>query len=43
MTYALAPLGERVDRRGVFISRDETGEGVQTAAASQKAKLKTQK
>jgi len=27
-TSALAPLGERVDRRGVFISRDETGEGV---------------
>jgi hypothetical protein len=27
-TSALAPLGERVDRRGVFISRGETGEGV---------------
>ena len=25
---ALAPLGERVARRGVFISRGETGEGV---------------
>ena len=25
---ALAPLGERVARRGVFVSRGETGEGV---------------
>jgi hypothetical protein len=25
---ALAPLGERVDRTGVFISRGGTGEGV---------------
>ena len=25
---SLAPLGERVARRGVFISRGETGEGV---------------
>ena len=30
---ALAPLGERVARRGVFISRGETGEGVQAQRA----------
>jgi len=29
---ALAPLGERVARRGVFISRGETGEGVSNLA-----------
>jgi hypothetical protein len=32
-TSALAPLGERVARRGVFISRGETGEGGQTQRA----------
>ena len=30
---AYAPLGERVDRRGVFISRTETGEGVDAERA----------
>ena len=36
---ALAPLGERVARRGVFISRDGTGEGVQAQRAYPTASL----
>src|SRR5579872_197020 len=38
-TSALAPLGERVDRRGVFISRAETGEGVRPGAIRVAASL----
>ena len=42
-TSALAPLGERVTRRGVFISRDEAGEGVQTQRAYPNASISNTK
>src|SRR5579864_7346618 len=40
---ALAPLGERVARRGVFISRGETGEGVQAQRAYPTASINNTK
>jgi hypothetical protein len=42
-TSALTPLGERVTRRGVFISRDEAGEGVQTQRADPNASISNTK
>jgi len=42
-TSALSPLGERVARRGVFISRGGTGEGVQAQRAYPSPSLSNKK